>query len=123
MPAPVCRTVQTAYDAGRADALAETPAAVAELAAKVAELIAPLLAHHSTRPRPHLVTVAEASQQLGLSVRATYELMYKGHLKSVGIPSTGDSDRKVRRIEQAEIDAFIAEHRTGPITTTGCRTW
>jgi hypothetical protein len=58
MPVPVCRTVQQAYDAGRADALAEMPAAVAGLAAKVAELIGPLLAHGTVQASPKLVTVA-----------------------------------------------------------------
>jgi hypothetical protein len=36
MPVPICRTVQEAYEAGRADALGNT-AGTAELAAKVAE--------------------------------------------------------------------------------------
>jgi excisionase family DNA binding protein len=123
MPVPVCRTVQDAYEAGRADALAEAPAAIPELAAKVAELIAPWLEQIAAQRGPKLLTIAQAAEQLGMSARGTYELMYKGHLSSVEIPSTGTSDRKSRRIEQAEVDAFIARHRVGPITTRGGRNW
>jgi hypothetical protein len=82
MPVPVCRTVQDAYEAGRADALAEAPAAIPELAAKVAELIAPWLEQIAAQRGPKLLTIA-----------------------------------------QAEVDAFIARHRVGPITTRGGRNW
>jgi excisionase family DNA binding protein len=117
MPVPVCRTVQAAYDAGRADALADSPAAAAEVAARVAELITPLLAQHSTGPRPPLLTIAQAAKQLGMSVRGMYELVYQGHLASVEIPSTGRTQRKTRRIEQTELDAFIEQNRVKGVTT------
>jgi hypothetical protein len=42
MPVPVCRTVQEAYDAGRADALSG-PRALPELAVQVAGLLASVL--------------------------------------------------------------------------------
>jgi excisionase family DNA binding protein len=116
MPVPVCRTVQEAYDAGRADALA-TPAAGPELAAKVAELIGPWLEQIAAR-RHRLLTVTEATEQLGMSRNSFYDLMYRGELTSVQIPGKGGRQSS-RRIEQTEIDALIARHRVSAASTLG----
>jgi excisionase family DNA binding protein len=115
MPVPVCRTVQDAYDAGRADALAGLPAA------KIAELIVPLLEQIAAQRAPRLLTIAQAAEQLGLNARTVYDLVYKGDIASVQIPPRAASkgEKLARRIEQAEIDAFIARNRVTGITTHG----
>lgn len=116
MPVPICRTVQEAYDAGRADVLGNT-AGTAELAAKVAELLAPLLAGQ----RHRLLTIAEASEQLGIGKTRLYELIHAGEIATIELPTSsgapgrryvGDTGAKAsRRIEQTEVDAFIERHR------------
>lgn len=121
MPVPVCRTVQDAYDAGRADALAETPAAIPEVAARVSELIAPWLEQIASQRGPQLLTVAQAAEQLALSKSAVYQLVYKGELPSIEIPSKGR--QAIRRIEQTEVNAFIARYRVDSATTHGFHGW
>jgi hypothetical protein len=56
-----------------------------------------------------------------VSKSAVYQLVYKGDLPSVEIPSakTARGLATMRRIEQAEIDAFIARHRVTSVTTHG----
>jgi len=115
VPVPVCRTVQEAYEAGRADALA-TPAGP-ELAAKVADLLAPWFEQIAGR-RNKLLTLTQVADQLGMSKGAVYDLMYRGEFASIQIPS--DSGRRAtRRVEQSEIDAFIARYRVSTPTTHG----
>lgn len=112
MPVPVCRSVQEAYEAGRQDALTCLPEVMPEVAVKVAEILAPLLLEVARARLPSLLTVPEAAGQLGLSARHVYELMYMGELASVDIPSSGATGRKTsRRIERAEILAFIERNR------------
>jgi excisionase family DNA binding protein len=106
-----CVFCQAAQGAG----LAPDPAG--ELAARVAGLIMPLLEQIAAQRR-RLLTVAEVCEQLHLSRSVVYELMYKGELRSVEIPM-GNGKRATRRFEQAEVDAFVARHRTGPVTTPG----
>jgi|HubBroStandDraft_5_1064220.scaffolds.fasta_scaffold09397_5 excisionase family DNA binding protein len=66
-----------------------------------------------TAPAPLLVTVADAARQLGISVRTIYELMSAGELASIKLRP---SQQGGRRIEQAEIDAYIKRNRvrSGP---------
>ena len=59
--------------------------------------------------RARLVTPADAAEQLGISLRTIYELMSTGALASIKIPPGGKTSP--RRIEQAEIDAFIERNR------------
>jgi excisionase family DNA binding protein len=116
MPVPICRTVQEAYDAGRADALA-MPTAEPQLAAMVAGLIEPWLREIAAH-RHKLLTVPEVADQLGLSKGSVYELMYRGEFASIQIPSENGL-RATRRIEQTEIDAFIARYRVSAPETRG----
>ncbi len=60
---------------------------------------------------PRLVTIANAADQLGVSLRTVYELMSRGELASVKFPVG-----RARRIEQAEIDRFIKANRTATAT-------
>jgi hypothetical protein len=61
--------------------------------------------------RPKVVTVAEAAFQLSLDPRQVYGLIYAGHLTPVRLPSRNGNGGGPVRIEQAEIDQFIASHR------------
>jgi excisionase family DNA binding protein len=105
------------YDAGRADALA-VPTAGPELAAMVAGLIGPWLKEIAAQ-RNKLLTITEAAEQLGMSKGRVYELMYKGEFASVQVPSSTDGRRATRRLEQSEIDAFIARYRVSAPETRG----
>lgn len=59
---------------------------------------------------PGMVTVAEAMRQLGIKSRDTiYRLMGSGELAWVSMPP--HTKQAGRRIEQAEIDAFIERNR------------
>jgi excisionase family DNA binding protein len=58
---------------------------------------------------PKLRTVAEAMELLGIGKAKIYELMSLGELPYVSLPP--HTKQAGRRIEQAEIDAFIARHR------------
>ena len=118
MSAPVCRTVEEAYQAGRRDAAAEL-VPTAELADRVAALLAPWLEAIATSRVPRLLTMTQAAEQLGMSRTKFYELVYKGGLPSVELPSrTGQ--RSTRRVEQAAVDAYIEQHRvTYPATPGG----
>lgn len=68
-----------------------------------------------------MVTVTEACRQLGIAKKKLYELINSGEIASVVLPSpsgartprrVGDRGGKPgRRIEQGEIDAFIARNR------------
>ncbi len=69
---------------------------------------------------PGMVTVAEACRQLGISKVKFYELLNGGHIATVlPTPGGGRGKRRVghggprasRRIEQAEINAFIERNR------------
>jgi excisionase family DNA binding protein len=124
MPVPICRTVKAAYDAGRADAPTGMPAASPEVVAKVAELLAPWLQElvAAARPTPRLLTIAEAAGQLGVDRRTVYDLVHKGDIATIQIPPriASRGERHARRIEQAEIDAFIERNRVkGPVTPGG----
>src|SRR5208282_5066564 len=66
MSAPVCRTVEEAYQAGRRDAAAEL-VPTAELADRVAALLAPWLEAIATSRVPRLLTMTQAAEQLGMS--------------------------------------------------------
>lgn len=118
MSAPVCRTAEEAYQAGIRDATASI-LATPELAARVAALLEPWLkALAEAQGSPRLITMSHAAKQLGISVTKVYELMYRGDLPSVQIPSkTGK--KSTRRFEQEAIDAFIEEHRVDYPTTRG----
>lgn len=71
----------------------------------------------ATPPDPQLRTVEETCAQLGLERTKVYELMASGELAYVKIPP--GSLQAARRVEQAEIDAFIARNRIGtPAATT-----
>lgn len=65
-----------------------------------------------TTPAPtrRLVSVDEACEQLGIAKTKLYELMRTGDLASVKLPP--GTNMAGRRIEQAEIDDFIARNRT-----------
>lgn len=89
----------------------------ADIASRVAALIMPLLEQLAAHQR-RLLTITEVSQQLGLSRHVVYELMYKGELRSVEIPSR-NGKQAMRRFEQAEIDAFVARHRVDYPATPG----
>lgn len=117
MPMPICHTVEQAYQAGKADALA-MPTAGPELAAIVADLIGPWLEQIAAR-RNKLLTITEVADQLGMSKGRVYELMYKGEFASIQIPSSTDGRRATRRIEQSEIDAFLARYRVSTPETHG----
>jgi excisionase family DNA binding protein len=56
------------------------------------------------------VTVNEAAEQLGVSRDKLYELMASGDLAYVSLPP--HSKQAGRRIEQAEIERFIAANRS-----------
>jgi len=118
MSIPVCRTVEEAYQAGKRDAAAEI-VPTAELAHRVAALVAPWLEAIATSRGPRLLTMTQAAEQLGMSRGKFYDLVYKGGLPSVELPSrTGKSS--TRRVEQAAIDAYIEQHRvTYPATAGG----
>lgn len=123
MPVPICRTVQEAYDAGRADALAGLTgtASPADLAAQVARLLGPMLAELAQGQPPKLLTVAQASEQLGIGKTRLYELIHAGEIATIELPTSsgapgrryvGDTGAKAsRRVEQTEVDAFIERHR------------
>lgn len=62
---------------------------------------------------PKLLTVAEAMDQLGIKSKdKIYELMRAGELAYVSLPP--HTQQSGRRIEQAEIHAFIERHRQTP---------
>ena len=108
MPIPVCRTVQEAYDAGRADAL-RSEAGTPELASKVAELLAPLLQQIAAQPPP-LLSVVQAAEVLGITRRYMYELISAGEITTIRLPSRNGNTGE-HRIERAELDSFIERHR------------
>ena len=108
MPVPVCRTVQEAYDAGRADALG-SEAGMPELAAKVAELLVPLLQQLAARPAP-LLSVVQAAEAIGIARRYMYELIYAGEITTIRLPSRNGNTGE-HRIERSELDAFVERHR------------
>jgi excisionase family DNA binding protein len=61
-----------------------------------------------------LKTVKQAAKLLGVSVSTVWVLIRNEQLASVEIPSaTGEGKRSTRRIEPAEITAFIARNRAG----------
>jgi hypothetical protein len=74
-----------------------------------------------------LVTVAEARGQLGIGLTKMYELINTGEIAVVRLPTPGGKATRRRvgesgarpslRIEQAEIDAFIARHREPAATS------
>ena len=117
MSAPVCRTVEEAYQAGIRDALAN-PEASPELAERIVTTLGPWLDALAAARGPRLLTVAQAAEQLAMSPPKVYELVYKGELPSVEIPSDSGS-RSTRRVEQAAVDAFIEGHRVTYPTTPG----
>jgi predicted DNA-binding transcriptional regulator AlpA len=76
---------------------------------------------------PKLVTLAEAMDQLGVGKTRLYELINSGEIATVELPTPGGATarrrvgdpgpKKSRRIEQAEINAFIERNRArAPIT-------
>jgi excisionase family DNA binding protein len=83
----------------------------------VADLIGPWLQQIAAQQHS-LVTVAQAAKQLGLSRGSIYDLLYRGELASVQIPSQ-NGRRSTRRIEQTEIDALVARYRVSAASTPG----
>ena len=69
--------------------------------------------------RNKLLTITEVAEQLGMSKGRVYDLMYKGEFASIQIPSLTEGRRATRRIEQSEIDAFIARYRVSAPETHG----
>ena len=66
----------------------------------------------SPRPAPpRMLTVAEAATQLSLSRDQVYRLISAGHLTSCRYPGRTGSGDGPRRIEQTEVDRFIAACR------------
>ena len=63
----------------------------------------------STVAVPKLLTVAEAMEQLGIGKVKIYDLMRAGEIAYVSMPP--HTLQSARRIEQAEIEAFIARNR------------
>ena len=59
-----------------------------------------------TKQHAQLLTVPEAAQRLGISTRKMWQLISEGqiHAVHIGLRST--------RIEQEELDAFVARLRT-----------
>jgi hypothetical protein len=118
MPVPVCRSVQEAYDAGRADVLSDSGGT--DLAAQVAALLLPMLERIAGQ-RPRLLTVAQAGEQLGVGKTRMYELINAGQIATIELPTSdgapgrryvGEPGAKAsRRIEQTEVDAFIERQR------------
>jgi hypothetical protein len=76
------------------------------------------VARADRRRRDKLLTVAEVADQRGMGKTAVYALMYRGEFASVEIPSD-NGKWATRRIEQTEIDAFIARYRVSTPTTPG----
>lgn len=65
-----------------------------------------------TQPEPLLHTVAETATLLGFSERTVWDLIKSGELASVTPRSaTGRGKRAMRRVERAEIDAYIKRNR------------
>jgi excisionase family DNA binding protein len=92
----------------------------AELAAMVAALIMPLLEQIAAQQR-RLLTVTQAAEQLGISRRYLYHLIYAGELTTIRLPSKTGAEGE-HRIEQATVDDFIAQHRVNsPATIGGAR--
>lgn len=58
---------------------------------------------------PKLLTPAEAMEQLGIGKAKLYELMGCGEIPYISLPP--HTKQAGRRIEQGDIDAFIARHR------------
>ncbi|MGO9297272.1 MAG: helix-turn-helix domain-containing protein [Streptosporangiaceae bacterium] len=62
-----------------------------------------------------MLSVEGTAEELGVSVRTVWDLIYRGDLDSVQIPSpTGR--RKMRRIERAALDRFIEANRASAQT-------
>lgn len=68
------------------------------MAGALAEVLGPLL---GSRP---LLTIPQAASKLGVKVRTVEQMVRSGELASVKV-------RGARRIEQAEVDRFVAEQR------------
>jgi len=103
-----CSCAKEAWQAGYEAGATSLPSASPELAQRVAKILAPWLQLEPGRQQ--LVTIAQAAEQLSMSKSKVYELMRSGELTSVEIP--GKSQKTYgRRIEQAEIGAFIERHR------------
>ncbi len=56
-----------------------------------------------------LLTVEQACEQLGIKTRKFYELMASGAIATIKLPP--GNQQSGRRVEQSEIDAFIARNR------------
>jgi Helix-turn-helix domain len=124
MPMPECHCVEAAYKAGLADA-ATAVQPTPELAAQVAQLLGPwleTLAQPAQGGGRKLLSITEAAGQLGVSRSQAYSLVYTGDLASVEMPPGRRSVGKARtrKVELAEVDAFIKRNRvTGGVTTPG----
>lgn len=90
----------------------------ARLGECLAELLEPVIAEVAEALLPRLLTARQAARQLGLSTTAVYQMMYKGDLASIAIP-TGNPHRTLRRVEQAEVSAFIERNRVATAGTPG----
>ena len=69
----------------------------------------------SATAAPKLLTVAEAMEQLGISKVTIYKLMREGELAYVSIPP--HTLQAARRVEQAEVNAFIARNRKAAVAS------
>lgn len=108
MTITMCRTAAEAWQDGYSAGAASLPLESPELARRIAEMLLRML--EGAAP-PRLLTVAQAAAQLGISKATLYELLYKGVIPSVQLPSPSTERRAIRRIEQSAIDALIAQSR------------
>lgn len=60
---------------------------------------------------PLLCDVKETAGLLGVSETTVWTLIRSGQLASVKVSVGGSSKRYLRKVERAEIDAFIGRHR------------
>lgn len=65
---------------------------------------------------PLAVRVAEAARQLGISVRQLYYLADAGEIAVIRHPSRHGKGPGAVRVEQSEINRYLAAHRTAVTT-------
>jgi len=64
----------------------------------------------SVAPADDLLTTAEAARKLGVTRRYLYNLINRGLIATIRLPSEGGS-KPEHRVEPEEIERFKAEHR------------
>ena len=67
-------------------------------------------------PRPVMLTVAQAADRLGVDPRQVYHYAAAGLLTAVRYPTRNGQRNGPLRIEEAAVDAFIAQHRQAAVS-------